>query len=347
MTAFAIGDRVWWEHTKHTVRYGIVKAAEERPGVLPDDDDDLLYLDAAQLQRVGDLPDGQYGWITDADYHANQKRLSSTGARLLLPPSVPALFKYAQDHPRRPNRNFDVGHVAHRLTLGKGAEFEVLDPDIHGRKKDGTLADNPRATADWKLAEATVRAEGKTPIHVDDYTAAQRMADAIHAHEEAGDILAECQPEMSLYATPFAPGVPLKARPDVMKMFGERLWMGDVKTAVTADPNQFARKAADLGYHIQAAFYRLVAQLLGLDDDPAFVFMVVEKEPPHLVSVVEFDAEAMREGTKQVWRAINTYAECQSSGRWPGYPSGIQPISLPSWATRRETVADLLEGTPA
>jgi hypothetical protein len=246
---------------------------------------------------------------------------------------VPALFKHRQENPEKPKRIYDVGHVAHHLALGKGAEFEVLDPDIHGRNKDGSSSANPRATAAWKQAEADVRAAGKVPIHADDFDAAVRMSDAIFDHPEAARLLLadDGQAEMSLYATPSIPNVPLRARPDWMVVIDGRLWIVDVKTSVTADPEKFARHGAKLGYHIQAAFYRLAAQLLGLDPDPRFVFAVVEKEAPHLVSVVEYDTEAVDEGTRQVWRAINTYAACQSSGRWPGYDTAITPISLPMW----------------
>ncbi|ORV82862.1 hypothetical protein AWC11_23165 [Mycobacterium interjectum] len=341
----AIGDRVWWPHTATTVRYGTVAVVDEdRPGVLPDDDPDLVYLDPGQPQLFADLPDGQYGWISEGDYHADRKRLSSTGARLLLPPSVPARFRWVQDHPQPPKRAYDIGHVAHREILGKGAEITVLDPDVHGLTKDGKPAANPRATAGWKEAEADARRRGTVPIHADDYMAAQRMAAEVFAHPDAGWILADGAAEMSLYATgPF--GVPMRARPDSMSYpDGNRLWMADVKTSTTADPAEFARKAADFGYHIQAAFYRCVAQLLGLDTDPAFVFIVVEKEPPHLVSVVEWDAEAMAEGDRLVGQALATYARCVETGEWPGYLPGIQPIRLPAWAIHRETLADLLEG---
>jgi hypothetical protein len=29
---------------------------------------------------------------------------------------------------------------------------------------------------------------------------------------------------------------------------------------------------------------------------------------------------------------LDLYAECKASGNWPGYPSTIQPLSLPAWA---------------
>lgn len=275
-------------------------------------------------------PDGEYAAITDDEYHGNTDRLSSTGARLLLPPSVPKLFKYRQATAEKPKRIYDVGTITHHLVLGKGAAFEVLDPEIHGLNKDGSPSKNPRGTDMWKQADADARAAGKVPIHVNDFDDAVNMADAILSHPEAAAILLSDsgKAEVSLYATDPVWGVQLRARPDWMDG-GE---LDDVKTAVSAHPATFARHAARFGYHIQAAFYRRAAQLLGIAEDPRFRFVVVEKEPPHLVSVVEYDDEAKAEGDREVNEAIRTYAACMASGRWPGYDEGTQPISLPLWA---------------
>jgi len=328
----AIGDRVWWQTTASTVKYGTVAILEDRPGVQPDGDPDLLYLDAAQIHVMAELPDGQYGWITEGDYHASS-RLSSSGARLLLPPSVPALFKHAQHHPQKPKRAYDIGHAVHRQILGKGAELaEVHAPDYR-----------------TKAAQAerdNARDRGKVPILTGELREVRAMADAVFAHDEAAGILADGVAEMSLYATDPATGVKLRARPDWMALIGgERLWLADVKTSVTAaEPAAFARKAADLGYAVQAAFYRLVARLLGLDDDPAFVFLCVEKTAPYLVSVVEWDTEAMAEGNRLVRQAIDIFAHCSDADEWPGYPCGIQSISLPAYKIHKPTISDLLEG---
>ena len=100
----------------------------------------------------------------------------------------------------------------------------------------------------------------------------------------------------------------------------------------------FARRGFEYGYRCQAAFYRRVAQLLGLDFDPAFVFVVVEKEPPHLVTVVEFDGEALEEGDRLNRRTIDLYPQCTATGEWPGYSA----ISLPYWAIHKPTIGDLV-----
>jgi hypothetical protein len=82
---------------------------------------------------------------------------------------------------------------------------------------------------------------------------------------------------------------------------------------------------------------------LGLCDDPVFVFIAQEKEPPYLVSVVEFDAEAIAEGHRLNRQAIDLFKRCVDTGEWPGYDDGITPISLPPWAFKsKQTIGDML-----
>lgn len=288
--------------------------------------------------------DGAYGDVEMSRYHADPTTLSASGAKLLLPPSTPAKFKWQRDHPPAPKPHFDFGHVAHKLVLGEGDELAILDPALHGLKKDGTVADNPAATAGWKEAVANARVAGEVPIHVDDYNKAVAMAQAVGAHPEAARLFEEGDAEISLYAQDPNSGVRLRGRADWITQLDGRLIIVDFKTAATANPQEFARAAANYSYHIQAAWYRRLAQLLELDASPAFVFVVAEKDAPHLVSVVEFDAEAMAEGERLMRKAIQIFARCVETKEWPGYGTEITPISLPYWAIRntQPTIGDLV-----
>lgn len=56
---FTPGDRVWWWHTANYMRRGVVHELDTDTsiGVLPDDQNGLLYLHASQLNHV-DTPGG-------------------------------------------------------------------------------------------------------------------------------------------------------------------------------------------------------------------------------------------------------------------------------------------------
>lgn len=264
--------------------------------------------------------------MPDRTYHA-MTALSSTGARKLLPPSTPAHFKHWRDKPQTFSDAFDMGHVVHRLILGKGAEYVALDPTVHGLKADGTPAANPTATAAWKLAVGEAREAGYTPIHVNDLAAAQEMAAAVFRNAEGNALFAnDGDAEVSVFADDPVTGTPLRARFDWLD--GDTIV--DVKTAMTGAPNEFDRSAAKYGYHIQEMFYRHVAESAGLTIN-RFVFLVVEKGEPHLVSIHEWDEEARREGKRLVRQAIDTYARCTELDVWPGYAAETNYMSLPTW----------------
>jgi hypothetical protein len=261
---------------------------------------------------------GVHGGISDQEYHADRTSLSASGAKLLLPPSCPAKFKQNMDHPPKPKPEYTFGHAAHRLVLGKGAEIVEVD------------APDWRSKAAREIRDQACN--GVAPMLTHELSAARAMADAVKSHPVAGPLFTGGHAEASLVAVDPKTGVKLRSRPDYMRPRGNRLVLTDLKTSTTADRDSFARKAFGFKYHLQAAFYTRVATLLKLDSDPAFIFVVVEKEPPHLVSIVEWDVPSMAEGHRLMAEAIRIYAECTEANTWPGYPTEIQPISLPLWA---------------
>ncbi|HOW94055.1 MAG TPA: PD-(D/E)XK nuclease-like domain-containing protein [Mycolicibacterium fallax] len=296
-----------------------------------------LGLDGAKplpAPKSGTRPDGVHLGVPDHEYHADIAALSSSGARLLLPPSAPELFRHKLDAERKPKREFDFGQIAHRLLLGDGARFEVLHPEVVALKADGSVAANPRATAGWKQAEQDARDAGRVPVHADDFARAEAMVSAVRRHPDAGPLFADGVAELSLFATDPETGVRLRARPDwTIGYHGTPTLFVDFKTTVCAEPNEFARKGSGFGYHIQAAFYLRVARLVDMDVgmDVRFLFVACEKTPPHMVSVVEFDRDDLAAADQLVTQAIQVFAECSRSGQWPGYPPGIHTMRVPPW----------------
>lgn len=272
--------------------------------------------------------DGAYPDIDTDAYHADRGSLSVSGAKLLLPPSCPAKFKDYIDNPQPPKRIYDFGHLAHYIVLGEGERFAVLDPAVHGLKKDGTPADSPRATAGWKAAEAEARENGLIPVSLDDWSVAEAMAEKVAER----NLFHSGTAEVALYHTDPATGVRLRGRCDWITNDGALIF--DYKTAVTANPAELERRFWALGYHMQAQWYRSLVIGRGLHPNPQFVFVVQEKKPPYVVTVAEYDEEAMFEAARLNRQAIDTYVQCTRSGEWPAYTSGKVTISLPRFALR-------------
>lgn len=277
--------------------------------------------------------DGIYSTIDEELYHSDTDSLSSSGARTLTN-LTPAEFLQDQLKQRKPKKAYDEGHLCHKMVLGKGGEFAVLDPNVHGRKADGSISDRPTATAKWREADAYARERGKTPVTRDQMDTAQRMAGKVFDHRLASKLLQSGSAELSGWWHDPATGVRLRFRPDFLPDGPGRPIIVDVKTSQSANPRRFAKSCADFGYHQQGAFYiDGLAACTGVED-AAFAFIVVQKDEPWLVSVCQLEPEDIARGRAQNRKAIELYAACRESGEWPGYDA-LYTIGLPGWARRQ------------
>jgi hypothetical protein len=267
--------------------------------------------------------------IPEADYFGASWALSCSGAKLLLPPSCPAKFFHAQDHPPQYKKVWEFGSGAHNLVLGNGPDIVVAT------NPDGAPYDN-WMTKDAKKQRDDARAAGKTPLLAKELAQCQAMAAALEAHPLAWDLLdpEHGQAEQSLFWRDERTGIWLRARLDWMyhPRTGQ-LIIVDYKTTDCAHPDKFAKSAADFGYHQQHAWYVDAATAVtGLDTD--FWFIAQEKTPPYLVSVVRLTDDSVRIGRNRNTYAIDTYRGCVASGEWPGYGNNVHEVALPAWASR-------------
>jgi hypothetical protein len=269
--------------------------------------------------------------VTELDgYHADKTTLSNSAAKWLLPPHCPAKFKWFRDNPdtRPVSVAMDFGKAAHRLAFGAGEDYVV----ITGSGKD---PNEWRTNADKEAVELA-RAGGVTPIKPKDETVIVEMAAALRDHPLASRLFSNGKPEQALYWTDPSTGVKLRARLDWLpdKVDGRRMLIPDFKTADSAHPEKFRKSAADFGYHRQAAWYIDAVRECGLDDDPAFLFVVQEKAAPYLVTVIELDEVSLNIGRNLNYQARMIYAECLRTGKWPGYSEGVERVGLPDWYLR-------------
>jgi len=276
------------------------------------------------------LPPGVYDQLPAEDYH-RQPALSSSGARKLLAPSCPALFRHEQLHGRPPKRVFDLGHAAHALVLGCGPELVEVDaPDWRTNKA--------------KQAASEARERGAVPLLPDEYAEIRAMAAALREHPTARALFDpdHGRPEVSLFWRDEASGVDRRSRLDWAPDPGpERMVVPDYKSTICAHPGELRRTAHKYGYHQQAPYYLDAVTACGMDDNPAFVFVFQEKSAPYLVSVIELDIVAMNLGRDLNRQAIDLYAHCMQRGVWPGYSSEVELVPLPGWVERAYEMGEL------
>lgn len=287
----------------------------------------MTAADIIEAQVVVDEP-GVYDMPEDL-YHADPVpggSLSASGAKLLLPPSCPALYRYRRDHPKT-SAAFDYGTAAHKYVLGQGPTVTVVEGDRWDTKAA-------------KAEVAAIRETGGIALKQRDLDQVEAMAAAIRAHPLASALFdASCgEAEQSLFWVDDEFGIWRRARLDWLPWTrtGRRLIIGDYKTAAAVDPDSVRKAVANYGYYISAAQYTDAARALGLDDDPAFLLVFQMKDPPYLVNVVQLDDDAIRAGRERMQRACEMFRDCTQTGIWPGYSDDIETISLPPWVRHVE-----------
>ena len=251
--------------------------------------------------------------MPEDEYHAHPA-LSQSGAKLIL--KAPSLYRWRMDHPQADSEALDHGKAAHLLVLGVGAELVLVEADSWRTK----AAQEARAEA---------RAAGKVPLLPDQYAVIQAMADRLSEHRLAMELLSRGDPEVSLFATDPTTGVPIRGRLD---------WLSpaiatDYKTTRELTPDAFKRTCATFGYHMQAAWYLDLLELVGQPRE-AFAFIVQAKEPPYDVFVTDLTGRAIDRGRELNARAIERFRDCTASGQWPPAvsPSAYITTDLPAWA---------------
>lgn len=274
--------------------------------------------------------------VPDEVYHGGLVRTpgpqtSQSALKLLIEPSTPREFQWRLLNPEGPKRVFDVGRAAHTLVLGAGDPFVACPADL--LSVDGRMI-TTRAK-DWAIDQ---RAAGRTPLTPTDYDAVHRMADAILAHGRAAELFTDParRPEVSAFCE-IVPGLWLRSRFDLLG--GELV---DFKTAADPHPDAFRRSAWNYGYHVQDVAYRRAWSLITGVDLPPMTFVVVGKEPPHLVGIYSLDGDFDSVGNSQLEEALATYLQqlemhgppADKGVVWDGLPDTTEVLAPPAWALR-------------
>lgn len=264
-------------------------------------------------------------------YHADPVvggSLSRTGARKLLDPSCPALFKHWQDNPEEHKRTFDFGAAAHAELLGIGRPIRVVDADAWRTKAA-------------KEAKAEAYVADEIPLLTAEYEVVKAMIAQLRAHPVAAAVFDPDSGvgEQTIVWRDRRTGVNCRAMLDWLphRGDGQRLIVPDYKTKAGAvDPRSLSKTLNDFGLHQQGSWYLDAVHAAGLvgELDPAFLLVFQSKTAPYLVNVVQVDPHALMWGDQLNREAIATYAHCTRTGHWPGYDQ-VTSIDLPRYAVNQ------------
>lgn len=285
---------------------------------------------------------GYHPGLPAADYH--RFRAASASALKTINAGTPAHLKREWDTPEDPTPAMQWGTALHWLVLEPHEPSPVAVtpetytvPEDAKPKKDGpkpgeSVPWNPLAgpCKDWAALQ---RAAGKIIMRPDEFLALRKAALSVSTHPEAGPMLRAAQIREATVVWEDERQVPCKARFDAIGSPGIRPFIVDLKTTVDASPAGFARKAWELGYYLQAAWYvDALTERRGLDT-PAFYFVAVEKDSG-LVSVHQATDAFLDAGREAYRKALDQFAEAWHTGIWPGYPEEIHALDVPAWARK-------------
>lgn len=276
---------------------------------------------------------GVYAGVPEPIYHGDRPHKvggklvgslsSSTGRRLLE--LAPAEWRWEQDNPeaRKPTEAMEFGSAVHTEILGVGDPIVVVDAEDWKRKADQTT-------------RAEIRAAGGIPLLPKQLERVHAMRDAVRNDPVAGPLFAAGTPELSAFSRDPQTGVMLRGRIDWLReLGGGRRVAIDLKTDESSAPLDFEGAVGKWGYHIQQPWYEDVFEGAGLPLS-AWLWAVVAKRPPHLVTVCELPPRAIDLGRSIKRRAIDTYAQCANADEWPGHAPVIHQIDLPYWTYKQQ-----------
>jgi hypothetical protein len=255
-----------------------------------------------------------------AEYHTQAPGISSSRLKHML--VSPAFYQLML---KRPMLETDA------LRLGRMLHTQVLEPHLID-EEFAIWRDGRRQGGEWELFN--LMNAGKTILTEAQLACAQDMAQALR---ELGDFpfeawlnglagIAPALKEQSLFWIDEETGLQCKARPDAMTL-GTSALAGDVKSARSADPEEFVRDLFRFRYDLQAAHYLAGIQAVyGVHAN--FAFFTVEKEAPHVARTFLMTQEALAHGEKHRRYCLRMIKKCLLENSWPKQPAGTMPVAV-------------------
>ena len=202
---------------------------------------------------------------------------------------------------------------------------------------------SPRSTKAYKeWEESEMRIIGnKKVIKNDEFERIKAMKDRLFSHPYAKMLLTKGDPEVGLSGTieTMAGTINVKLKPDYIKSV--KHIVVDLKTAADASIDGFTKSAAGHDYHIQAAFYSDMVELMSKDNRSiSFIFIAQEKVKPYAFNLFEASPQFIAQGRYEYEMLLQLYKYCLDNNKWPGYQCfcpnryGLLELNLPKWAIK-------------
>lgn len=277
--------------------------------------------------------------ISDAAYYGNSDYISASGLKLIK--QSPLHFKEQEKE------------ETEAMVFGSAYHLNILEPEKFDSKyfvlKEKDIlevlisegAKSPRATNKYKewYAQQENIAAGRTILDMGTKQIIDAMKERLFKHRYAKHLCTDGIAEKSILTrcTLFDDTtVFIKFKPDNINEKKKVIF--DLKTTSDASQNGFPRQAGEYDYHIQAALYTdLIEMITGDGLSWQFFFIAQEKKKPFAFNMFEASPQFLGQGRYEYQQLIKLWQWCSNENRWPGYQCfienkyGILELNLPAW----------------
>lgn len=237
---------------------------------------------------------------------------------------------------------FDLGRLAHRMILEGEQAYNTtvaIRPATYmaeGKKKGDLPMEKPwngNATVcqEWLRQQAD---EGRIVAAPEDDMLCRAMLRRIRENPDSNPLMAMGTPELTIRQVEL--DVPIQCRVDWMVGGAIPLeWRAIVDLKTCDDLSGFMGDIYRYRYDRQAAWYQWMVQQETGQHLP-FLFLAVEKAPPHRVGVYRCSERALARAHEMNMADLDNLAGFWRRQEWPaGDPVGIQEADLPDWLARQ------------
>ena len=274
-----------------------------------------MAIDKMTEKEINGIKNTMIPDLSNEDYHLSDPYSNS---ELSTIHKSLASYLYKKENPDPPSTEMTFGSAFHTL---------ILEPD----KFDDEFVFVEASTRNTKIYKDAVKEEeDRSVLLMSEAQLLEAMKDSLMNHTIASNMFSGGEAEQSFFWTDPETGIRMKCRPDYLI---EKVVV-DLKTARDASYDAFLKNVIAYRYFVQNPLYTDgINQVSGYDVEK-FVFVVVEKTPPHPVAIYQLDDVAIEHGRMVYREDLATLAAYLSNPieTWTGYPEEIQDMSLPQWA---------------
>jgi exodeoxyribonuclease VIII len=245
-------------------------------------------------------------------YHSHAGSISNSGLSLVA--RSPAHYYHA---PRSTSsRAQEIGTAFHAA---------LLEPARFDEQYMVVSVDDRRVTA---YRDAAKVYGGDKTLTESEGSSVYVMREAVRANDAANEIMTdEGMAELSAFVIDPETGVLMRCRFDWLTVDGVCV---DIKKTQDCREWAFSRSLHNYRYHVQAAMYSHIYELLFDRPLQSFKILAIEEQPPCANVLYDIDPLAMQYGHKLYREALEAYAAAFRSGEWGSY-SGTGVVTLPEF----------------